>query len=275
MPNFGYHFARWRGKVVRTLYRIFLPAIVRQHLKTDRSIPFPVVAYSNEAMLPEQVASIRSFLRYAGRPRKFTVVSDGSHSAKSLELLQKIDPCVVVANLPKDDAAPDRYTSYLRNHPTGKQLALIMALPQKEPVLYMDADVLFFPGAEKLGEIATTSAPALYLADCQFSGDERLVRDAAEMRDPVNTGVLFLRQKLDWELSVARFRELPGEPVFFTNQTMTHLTMHRNGAQPLDRAKYVLQLDDQFEGADRYASPGIVLRHYVNPVRHKFWTSLR
>jgi hypothetical protein len=36
----------------------------------------------------------------------------------------------------------------------------------------------------------------------------------------------------------------------------------------------VLQLDDQCEFRDRYAAPGLVLRHYVNPVRHKFWTSL-
>jgi hypothetical protein len=39
--------------------------------------------------------------------------------------------------------------------------------------------------------------------------------------------------------------------------------------------KYVLQLDDQFVYADRYAAAALALRHYVNPVRHKFWTSLR
>ena len=38
--------------------------------------------------------------------------------------------------------------------------------------------------------------------------------------------------------------------------------------------KNVLQLDDQFVYSDRYAKPAIALRHYVNPVRHKFWTSL-
>jgi hypothetical protein len=36
----------------------------------------------------------------------------------------------------------------------------------------------------------------------------------------------------------------------------------------------VLQLDDQFVYADWYAGPQIVLRHYVGPVRHKFWMSL-
>jgi len=55
---------------------------------------------------------------------------------------------------------------------------------------------------------------------------------------------------------------------------MTHLTMHANHAAPFDPRKYVLQLDDQFVYPDRYANPTIALRHYVNPVRHKFWTSL-
>ncbi|MDP9253702.1 MAG: hypothetical protein M3O66_01985, partial [Verrucomicrobiota bacterium] len=89
------------------------------------------------------------------------------------------------------------------------------------------------------------------------------------------TGVLLLLKKLDWSLSINRFLELEGEPNFFTNQTMTHLAMHKNGARPLDPAKYVLQLDDQFVFSDRYAGAALALRHYVNPIRHKFWTTLR
>ena len=50
--------------------------------------------------------------------------------------------------------------------------------------------------------------------------------------------------------------------------------MHANGASPLDPTKYILQLDDQTVYRDRYAGDGLVLRHYVNPVRHKFWTTL-
>ncbi len=275
MPNFGYHLARWRGKIVRALYRALLPLIVRQPVSTNRSVPFEVVSYSSEAMLPEQVASVRSFLKHAGRPLKFTVVSDGSHSEESLRLLESLDSSVLVkrsSRAPLHDA--DRFESYLGGHATGKQLALVMELPERGPTLYIDADVLFFDGAVALADLLVAPAPASYLLDCAFSGDERLLRDAAEKREPVNTGVLFLREKLNWDGSIARFRELRGEPTFFTNQTMTHLTMHENGAKPLDPAKFVLRRDDQFVFADRHASPKIVLRHYVNPVRHKFWTSL-
>jgi hypothetical protein len=171
---------------------------------------------------------------------------------------------------------PEKFVHYLTTHPTGKQLALIMSLPADGQALYVDSDVLFFAGASDLAiRAAAHDAPAYYLADCQFSGDARLLHDASEEKKPVNTGVLLLFEKLDWSMSIQRFLELDGEPNFFTNQTMTHLTMHANGGRALDPTKYVLQLDDQFVYHDQYAGAALALRHYVNPVRHKFWTSLR
>ena len=275
MPNYGYHLARAKGRAVRGLYRASLRALPR--IEPPRSFPLEVFSYSGEAALPEQVASIRSFLRHVGRPAMFNVVSDGSYSESSKRLLQDVDPCVSVREaagwVPKD--LPENIHPYLKNHPTGRQLALIMSLPLEAPALYVDSDILFFAGAGDLhAQAERRDVPALYLADCRFSGDERLLRGPDQANDPVNTGFLLLFQKLDWSLSVQRFLEMKGEPNFFTNQTMTHLTMHANRAAPFDPRKYVLQLEDQFVYPDRYANPAIALRHYVNPVRHKFWTSL-
>ena len=275
MPNYGYHLARAQGRAARAIYRAFLPLIARRRLSGSADVPFSVFSYSGESTLPEQVASIRSFLRHVGRPKKFTVVSDGTLSAHSIAILKSLD-CVMANSaewLPPD--LPAKTHPYLTTHPTGKQLALIMSLPVDGPTLYVDSDVLFFPGAKDLTQLLESSgAPAFYLADCRLSADERLFRGEAEKAHPVNTGVLVLFEKLDWALAIRRFLELQGSPDFFTNQTMTHLTMHANGALPLDRRRYVLQLDDQFVYGDRYASNGLVLRHYVNPVRHKFWTTL-
>jgi hypothetical protein len=190
--------------------------------------------------------------------------------------LKQTDPSVAIAHLPPvPPNLPSELSSYLKRHPTGKQLTLIMSLPRNGPALYLDSDVLFFPQAHDLVTLAAArGVSAFYLADCQFSGDARLVRLPDEREEPVNTGVLLLFQKLDWSLGIRRFAQLNGAPNFFTNQTMTHLAMHANDASPLDRTKYVLQLDDQTVYPDRYASDGIALRHYVNPVRHKFWTTL-
>ena len=277
MPNFGYHLARLKGNSRRKIYRALLPIVGRKPVRPPREIALDVFSYSGENTLPEQVASIRSFLQHVGRPKRFTVFSDGSYSDRSVDLLKHVDPTVSVQlsiQSPPEDL-PTKFRQYVTTHPTGKQLALIMSLPKNGPALYIDSDVLFFPAAVDL--VARTSdqhVPAYYLSDCQFSGDTRLLHDANEQAQPVNTGVLLLFEKLNWSLGIDRFLELQAEPNFFTNQTITHLTMHANGARPLDPVKYVLQLDDQFVYPDRYAGAALALRHYVNPVRHKFWTSL-
>src|SRR5712692_1342126 len=234
MVNSGYHFARLEGEIARKLYRATLPMIARRPLRPRRERPLNVFSYSGEQALPEQVASIRSFLQYAGRPQRFTVISDKTHSSRSIELLKRVHPVVEVRDsLPSSQSEfPDKIRSYLTSHATGKQLALIMSLPADGPALYTDSDVLFFPGADDLFSflIEARSAPALYLADSQFSGDERLIRDPAEKNDPVNTGFLLFFQKLDWSLGLERLLALNGAPKFFTNQTIAHLCMHANGA---------------------------------------------
>jgi hypothetical protein len=275
-PNVPYHSARLQGKIARDLYRAALPMIVRRPVQPLRDLALNVFAYSGENTLPEQAASIRSFLTYAGRPKQFTVVSDGSYTAKSGELLERIDTCVRIrrtpAPLPMD--LPEKIRSYLTNHRTGKQLALIISLPQNGPALYTDSDVLFFPGAREIADLGQAqSVSAFYQVDYQFSGDDRLIVDASEKRNPANTGFLLLFRKLDWSLGLERLQMLKGEPNFFTNQTLTHLCLHANGAQPFDPRKFVLQVDDQTIYRDRYAGSSIAMRHYVNPVRHKFWTS--
>jgi hypothetical protein len=276
MPNFGYHFARARGRFVQSLYELVLPQIVERRIRCAGEIPIDVFSYSGQKRLAEQVVSIRSFLKNAGRPNRFIVVSDGTHTSSGIELLRRIDQCVSVEEVPPPvSGVPAQVDSYLRAHPTGKQLALVMSLPRDRPALYVDSDVLFFAAAHEIRQyLEAQSAPAFYLQDCGFAGDDRLLTSDHEKAAPVNTGVLLIVRPLDWSLSISRFLELHGEPNFFTNQTMTHLTMHANGARQFDPAKYILRLDDQFIYSDLHAGRNVVLRHYVDPVRHKFWTSL-
>jgi hypothetical protein len=275
--NVAYHSARLEAKIARALYHTGLPMIARYRGCVERQLPLNVFAYSGENTLPEQVASIRSFLAHAGRPKQFTVLSDGSYTAASIELLEKIDSCVRVQRTPPvlPPGVPDATRSYLSEHPTGKQLALLMSLPANGPTLYTDSDVLFFQEARELANLSQSpSVSAFYLADYHFSGDERLLLDPAEKQNPTNTGFILLFRKLDWSLGLERLRTLRGPPNFFTNQTVTHLCMHANSAVAFDPRKFVLQLDDQFIYRDRYASRLLAIRHYVNPVRHKFWTAV-
>jgi hypothetical protein len=271
MWNFGYHLDRARGAFIRYGYRLLLRIIVRRPLPNKEQLDLDVFTYSGETSLPEQVASARSFLKFAGRPASFTIVSDGTYSQKSISILREIDPLIRVIDAAEFQNLASEFAHYLSNHPTGKQLALILSLPRNRPALYFDSDVRFFAGARIIAQLSARSA--FYLRDCQFAGDERLLRKPEEKADPVNTGFLLIFRALDWSPAFERLRELSGPPNFFTNQTLTHLAMHGSGARPLDPRAFVLQLDDQFLFHDHYASAGIALRHYVNPVRHKFWSS--
>jgi hypothetical protein len=275
LPNFGYHFARFKGRTFRNFYKALLPVIVRRPIASPRPLALDVFAYSNEEMVPEQIRSVRSFLRYLGRPKSFIIVSDGSHTARSIRLLERVDPIVSVRQsgqgLPAD--LPAKFRHYVTTYVMAKQLGLLMTLPTNGPALYLDSDVLFFAGADDFARyLSAKDVPAFYLQDCQTcSADARVFRGPGEELNPVNCGMLLFLRKLDWSLAIERFLELDGEPNFFTNQTLAHLVLHANGARPFDPAKYVVQLDDQFVSKDRHAGPALALRHYVNPVRHKFW----
>ena len=62
MVNIGYHSARLQGKINRNLYKSKIAKTVRRDIKTTQQVPLTVYALSCERDLPEQVASIRSFI---------------------------------------------------------------------------------------------------------------------------------------------------------------------------------------------------------------------
>ncbi|MGA9607717.1 MAG: hypothetical protein WBR21_11940, partial [Rouxiella badensis] len=74
---------------MRAAYLASLPVLLRAIVKPKQSLPLDVFSYSGEATLPEQILSIRSFVRHAGRPGRFVVVSDGTHTRRSIDLLRK------------------------------------------------------------------------------------------------------------------------------------------------------------------------------------------
>src|SRR4051794_467846 len=95
--NLGYHAAVQRGRAVRAAYVSVLPMIMRRRFATGPSIQADAYTYSGAAQLPEQVASLRSFLAHVGVPRRLVVVSDGSHGPEDLSLLRRVHPAIEIA----------------------------------------------------------------------------------------------------------------------------------------------------------------------------------
>jgi hypothetical protein len=274
MVNLGYHTAKIQGKFNRSLYKAALSQIVSIPIKQTRQVPISVYAFSCERDLPEQVASIRSFIRNVGIPDIFAVVSDGSYTEFSCNLLRRVHPCVKVIllqNFVRKDL-PQCVHDYAQLHPLGKKLSALMSIPVNGATIYTDSDILFFPGAIDLIDLSKSDDKySLYLPDCSISLDERIIYNDSEKSNPVNGGFIFFRHEFDWSFAIERLANLQEAPTYFTEQTIVHLTMHHNHGKPICSEKYVLNVEDQFIYPDKSASKKIALRHYVSDIRHKFW----
>lgn len=273
MVNWGYRAARLQGKYNR--WRYYQKVQRKQLLLPQKQlISAWVYAFSCERDLLEQIASIRSFLTYVGIPEQFTVLSDGSYTTRSHTLLESIHPCVKVIDythfISKD--LPSEIYQYAEFHPLGKKLAVLLSLPANPINLYIDSDILFFPLAQKLVSLLQEDSNSIYyLLDAAPTLDNRLIEMPAEQQNPANSGFLIAKQPLDWSLAIKRFLSLKESPSYFTEQTMLHLTVYAHQAIPLDVKQFVVNRDDEFIYADRHGSDRIILRHYVSPIRHKFW----
>jgi hypothetical protein len=270
----------------RQRYRGRLEELAAEEIECDRPVPLDVFSFSSSAHLPEQAASIRSFLTHAGEPISWTVVSDGSHSTAARRLLGRIHTCVSVTDWFElgREGLPRVLWDYARVDRPGKKLIALVSLPGDRPVLYTDADVLYFAGAHRLNELAHAGGPPRYISDHglrrggplgqEFALDGALLRDRSEGVEEVNSGFLVVDGPLDWAPALHRLARRRWKPNIFTEQTVVHLTLRRAGCVPLDPAHYVLTADDRWQADDPYLGPESVLRHYVTPVRHKLWLRL-
>lgn len=273
MINIPYRLSNWLGRRNRRRFAAMVHRL--PPVTISRQAPLSVYAFSSQNDWLEQAASIRSFLRFVGRPLRFVVMSDGTHDTPTREALSRIDPSVSILDITElfRPDLPEAVKLHASLHPFGKKLAAQMSFPLTEPTIYADSDILFFPGASALCDLAGNS-PCRYLQDCSFSLDPRLVSPGTAHPPYANAGFTLFNHPLDWRDSVARLAPVAGEPNFFTEQTIVHLTLQSNGAQPLPEDTFVLKYDDQFQFGDRYAGTHIALRHYISSIRTKMWHHL-
>jgi hypothetical protein len=235
-----------------------------------------VLSFSGQRDLPEQIASIRSFLRHVGEPADWTIVSDGSHSSLARTVLGGLHRCVRLRRLDEivRPDLPAEVVRYAAGDSMGKKLALELSLPVRRRTLYVDADVVFFAGARALPRlIASSDGRPWYLPDCGRYFDDRLL-SRTEAAHPVNGGLFATSAPLDWRTALARLRDLNGRPHYHSEQTLLHLAMHRSEARPLPVDAFVLSRRDEHRATDAFAGRDVALRHYTTPVRPKLWPAV-
>ncbi|MGE3310679.1 MAG: hypothetical protein AB7O66_11975 [Limisphaerales bacterium] len=270
----GYHFAlRW-ALWKRLSYARRLAVVARAPQPLAPATDATLYAFSGTRDLPEQVASLKSFLRHAADPKRIVIVGDGTHTESDRAVLRSVHPRL--ETVPWDSflghAVPEVLLAYARAHPLGKKIAVLLSVPASGPWVFSDSDILFFPGAADLRErLAPGRNDVEYLEDCYPSLDGRLIRDEAEKEAPVNSGFVIVHRPLDWSEALERFAGMSGEPGYFTEQTLFHLTIRRSGGRALPKDRYVIQSDDQWIARDLHTGPDVALRHYFSSLRYKMW----
>ncbi len=270
----GYHCARQWALWKRRSYVRRLPQVAGRPVPGAPEVGATFYSFSGTRDLAEQVACLRSFLRYAATPRRIVVVGDGTHTQEDQSVLKSVHPRL--ETLPWNrfirDALPPKMLAYARAHPLGKKVAVLMSVPPTGPWIFSDSDILYFEAATDLRRrLEQEPGTPQFLEDCYPSLDDQLVVNADETRPPVNSGFVVVHQPLDWTLALERFDRMKGEPGYFTEQTLFHLAVRRSGGRALPTDQYVIQSDDQWLARDRHTGPRVVLRHYFSSIRYKMW----
>ncbi len=267
--------AQIEGRAYRRVFKTMMSWFIGHPIHSKRQVNCEVWSLSSERDAAEQVASIRSFIRHVGRPTHWNILSDGSHTKETRELLLSVDPTVRMRTLeeilpPIVHLQVQRMMNGREPH-VGKKLALEVYLPINGPTIYADSDVVFYPGGEDLAaRLVGGGGSPLYLVDVVPALDARLVGPLDAISSPVNAGFCVFFRPPDWTSVLDRLADID-DPGFHQEQSLVHLMMHQEGGKPLDRHRYLLVVDDWSTYRHRNVASDAVLRHYVSTVRHKMW----
>lgn len=235
-----------------------------------------ILSFSSKRDFEEQVFSIMSFLRYAGKPTRWIIYSDDSHISWHHQFIKDHFDFV---SIEKWNACENKYTgfedvmaSYMKFNILAKRLYAYANHPVERMTMFMDSDVLFYEKiAEKL-DIVLRGGGQWYLPDAVWGTlDSTYKSDHTPDMFQLNGGCFVTDKFLDWNPVFEYMQSLKGTYEYFSDQTAFHIAFMKQGAKPLDPRYFILNCEDQFDFGYKYFPEEIALRHYVHPIRHKMW----
>ena len=279
-----FHVAVWLASRQRRRLLRLPPEGLRVVLSPRRLPGVQVFSMCGVGSWPEQVLSVLSFLKHVGVPDAFTIVSDGTITPREWRLLEQLQPTVRLASwqdfiTEENRAAVELYS---QGGPMGKKLAVVTSLAGEGKSLYIDSDILFFPGAFKLWELLTSPVRQHYFLHNGMSFFVDSLLTAEEMAlTPVCAGFLIQDGPIDWTEPLARLQralETNGEELLsksrsshFLEQTVVHVAFNAARATAL-AGPYVMTYADLYRFRETAVLPAdTVLRHYVSSIRHFMW----
>jgi hypothetical protein len=265
------HLAAWFCSRSERAYRRTF-AVSRAASGEERAVPLTVLMFAGHSQMPLLVASLRSFVGNVGRPRQTLVGSDGSLDARDEQVLKQIDPTLVVVTPSADGGGrhPD-LAAYAEAELWGRKLSTIVTTNEDTagPLLYFDTDVLFLPAARALWrELDAHDAPGYMEEPNRGAFDDRWNVGTEKL---ANAGFLYFPESLDWTTALGEHGWLMESPTHRSEQTILNLVLRDAGAEPLDPEHFVLDYRDGRAFDDLAWDRAAMVRHYVAPIRWKFW----
>lgn len=163
---------------------------------------------------------------------------------------------------------------FFDNHPTGRKLALILALSNTEPLIYSDYDVLAFRKPDDLLASISRNIPCYFSEEVDGARDQQIAKRAQELGlsyiPNFNGGFLYIpKGSLSIQLAaqILATWQGPGES-WYAEQTVTSFMLQQLHAEPLPPSRYVVNIRRQFYWEEDLDYTSIVARHFTTPVRH-------
>ena len=226
--------------------------------------------------------SLLSLYRSSSSLPEFTVVSDGSWTSEEFAAVFAWWPAPITV-LHRDEVSDAAWSAgfpelakYARKSPYGLKLSAIVTQAIEQPVLFVDADILWFRDPMLLlGDPALWGKPrALRESNCHQSRDMALHHCAQVLEPPfVNSGIVALHgQLMAPELLRSMVQEaLPQAQDSRCEQTIV-ATAVKLGGQLFPDKLCLVGFDDAYRFRSRDARyEGYYSRHYVNWMRHMLY----
>ena len=163
---------------------------------------------------------------------------------------------------------------FFDNHPTGRKLALILAMSDRGPLIYSDYDVLAFGRPDELLAAITQNVPCYFADEVDGARDLQIAERAKQLGldyiPHFNCGFMYvpsgaLSIKLAGQI-LATWRA-PGES-WFAEQTVLSFMLKKLRAEALPPDRYVISICRQFYWEKDVDYGKIAARHFTTPVRH-------
>ena len=251
---------------------------VKQFSNLEDELPFSLYYFCSNADKDLLAVSLYSFVKEVGIPKKVKIVSDGSlKDLRFLDFIKQDERLELVsweelvgANKALFGAVYDRCLALAQKYKRIRKTLCLRVISSLQG-WYTDSDILFFEKFRLYLPYFQGSKESLYSVDNDWGClDQQYLGKNHRKGYQVNYGFLIFCGDLDWTEAMQYLMNVDGEYDFFDQTTIQVLVdSNPDRFQPLDPRVFSVSTADHF--LLKFRMPNLCLRHFVRPIRHKFW----